>query len=86
LSLKKWGRDSFGAVRTKITKLERKLKVLRLASSDGTEPEIRSLEHELCELFEREEIMARQRSRIDWLKKGDRNTTFSMPGLLHVNG
>ena len=30
----------------------------------------------LCEMFEREEIMARQRSRIDWLKEGDRNTSF----------
>jgi hypothetical protein len=34
------------------------------------------VEIELCELFEREEIMARQRSRVDWLKEGDRNTSL----------
>ena len=75
-SLKKWGRETFGAVRTKITKVERKIKSLRLGSADGTEVEVRLMERELCELFEREEIMARQRSRIDWLKEGDRNTAF----------
>jgi hypothetical protein len=35
-----------------------------------------AVEHELCELFEREEVMAKQRSRVDWLKEGDRNTSF----------
>jgi hypothetical protein len=34
------------------------------------------VERQLCELFEREEIMARQRSRVEWLKEGDRNTAF----------
>jgi hypothetical protein len=34
----------------------------------------------VCELFEREEIMARQRSRVEWLKARDRNTSFSMLG------
>jgi hypothetical protein len=27
-------------------------------------------------MFEREEIMARQRSRVEWLKEGDKNTSF----------
>jgi hypothetical protein len=36
----------------------------------------RRLEQDLCELFEREEIMARQRSRAEWLREGDRNTAF----------
>lgn len=38
--------------------------------------EERSVERQLYEWFEREEIMARQRSRVDWLCEGDRNTSF----------
>jgi hypothetical protein len=38
--------------------------------------EEKKIEGELCELFEREEIMARQRSRVDWLREGDHNTSF----------
>jgi hypothetical protein len=52
------------------------LKYLRLAPWRGTDDEARTVERELCELFEREEIMARQRSPIEWLKEGDRNTSF----------
>jgi hypothetical protein len=36
----------------------------------------RKLERRLCELFEREKIMARQRSRVEWLQESDRNTSF----------
>jgi hypothetical protein len=38
--------------------------------------EIRLVMKELCELFERDDIMARLRSLVDLLCKGDRNTTF----------
>jgi hypothetical protein len=75
-SLKKWGRDYFGAVKSKIVKLECKLKSMCMNMVDCTLADIRSVERELCELFEREEIMARQRSRVDWLKEGDMNTSF----------
>jgi hypothetical protein len=30
----------------------------------------------MSELLSREEIMMKQRSRLDWLKEGDRNTSF----------
>jgi hypothetical protein len=36
----------------------------------------RAVERQLCELFECEEIMARERSRVEWLCEGDRNTAF----------
>jgi hypothetical protein len=49
---------------------------LRLGTSDGTEAEMQIIERELCELFEQEEVMARQRSRVDWLKEGNQNTAF----------
>jgi hypothetical protein len=42
----------------------------------STDLEAREIELELCELFECEEIMAWQRSRIEWLKEGDQNMAF----------
>jgi hypothetical protein len=84
-ALKKWGHETFGAVRSKIARLERRLRSLRIGPSMATEAEIQLIERELCELFEQEEIMARQRSRIDWLKEGDRNTAFSTPEHRHAS-
>lgn len=76
-SLKTWSRECFGSVRKQISKLERRLLYVRSAPvSAVTVAEERDLEKRLCELFEREEIMEHQRSRIDWLKQGDRNTGF----------
>uniref|UniRef100_A0ACD5W0Q6 Uncharacterized protein n=1 Tax=Avena sativa TaxID=4498 RepID=A0ACD5W0Q6_AVESA len=56
VSLKRWSKDSFGAVQKKIRKVEYKLKDLRLSNAELLE--VRSIEKYLCELFEREEIMA----------------------------
>jgi hypothetical protein len=49
---------------------------MRLSEPAASAADIRLVEKDLCEMFEREEIMARQRSRVDWLKEGDRNTSF----------
>jgi ribonuclease HI len=77
VSLQNWNRDVFGSVRKEINQLEYKLRAIRLQPrSTANDHAAVSAERRLCELFEREEIMARQRSRVDWLKEGDRNTTF----------
>jgi hypothetical protein len=57
--------------------MERRLLFLRTGPfTTASLTETHEVERKLCELFEREEIIARQRSRVDWLKEGDRNTAF----------
>jgi hypothetical protein len=76
-SLKDWNRATFWSVRKKIRQLEGKLWDIRecLLTEESVIRE-KEVENELCEMFEREEIMARQRSRVEWLREGDRNTSF----------
>ena len=75
--LAKWNRESFGFPRKEINKLEKQLARLRTNITTRIySQEERDIERRLCELFEREEIMARQRSRVVWLKAGNRNTSF----------
>jgi hypothetical protein len=76
-TLKDWSQATFGSVKKKIRRLEQQLFVLRGQQlSDASVREERDIERQLCELFECEEIMAKQRSRVEWIREGDRNTAF----------
>jgi hypothetical protein len=75
MALKGWGNSSFGAVRTELRGLRKKLQELRMDTgrSDPTYEE-KKVEERIAELGHREEIMWRQRARIQWLAEGDKNT------------
>ncbi|KAK1619202.1 hypothetical protein QYE76_024719 [Lolium multiflorum] len=76
-SLSEWGRNTFGHVRRELKKLKGELAAMRLAPGRvGPDYlEIKVVER-IVELQHREEMMWKQRSRIQWLSEGDRNTRF----------
>lgn len=76
-SLQVWERNIFGSVRKNLVKLRRELENIRSRSIGmGPSRAERRIMAKISELLTREEIMEKQRSRLDWLKDADRNTNF----------
>jgi hypothetical protein len=75
--LSKWGIETFGHIRSELKKLNVELERLRLAlNRTGPTHEEIKIADRIVELNNREEIMWRQRSRIQYLASGDKNTRF----------
>jgi len=76
-SLQDWEHNVFGSVRKTLANLRKDLEHERGRSLDSRPSR---KEHQLMarisEMLSREEIMEKQRSRIDWVKDGDRNTAL----------
>jgi hypothetical protein len=76
-SFSKWNKNVFGFVKRKIEQL--KLELERVRSSTlycGPTSREKEVMVQLSEALAREEIMERQRARVDWLRDGDHNTGF----------
>jgi hypothetical protein len=75
--LGRWGDETFGIVIKEIKQLKAELDRLRnLPNRAGPCQTKISVNGRLVELYRREELMWRQRSRIEWLSDGDKNSKF----------
>jgi hypothetical protein len=74
-ALRAWSKKNFGAVSTELESLRSRLEELK--GEPGVDRnEMRRVTDRMDELLYREEMMWLQRSRIAWLKEGDKNTRY----------
>lgn len=75
--MQRWAREVFGSIKRQIASLKKQLLEAKLrAASFGCSLEVHDIEDQLHEIYAREEILYRQRSRVDWLKARDQNMIF----------
>jgi hypothetical protein len=72
----RWNKEEFGSVREELQWLRKQLEVVRGRIRNGPATEERSIMLRLAELLAWEEAMEKQRSRVQWLHEGGRNTDF----------
>jgi hypothetical protein len=72
--LQAWSKRKFGNVLRELEKARKELETLQLNNAD--QRDIRRVSDRMNELMYREEMLWLQRSRVSWLKEGDRNTRF----------
>ena len=76
-SLSKWGMSVFGQIPRKLKEMQESLSVLTREDTAGQNgAEINRIRKEINGLLDDEELWWQQRSRVQWLGEGDRNTKF----------
>jgi hypothetical protein len=75
-SLNDWKNRSFGSVGKEIKNLKRELQNLMFRNDRSMNFRRKEINRRLDELLLREELMWKQRSRLDWLCEGDQNTKY----------
>jgi hypothetical protein len=76
VNLKSWSHIKFGAVTKEMSKIRKRMEELELQGPPGHAQELHTLRSRMDELLYREEMMWLQRSRVAWLKEGDRNMSY----------
>ena len=76
-SLRSWSQLSFGNIRRMLEiKKEQLIQVEALSMRGGDDEQVRILKGEVYDLMVKEDCLWHQRSKVDWLKSGDMNTTY----------
>ena len=75
--LRDWAQKDFGLVLKQTTEIRKRLSILwNLPYSHEQQREVNKLSKDLDELLLREELMWRQRSRVTFIREGDRNSKW----------
>lgn len=76
-SLTRWSKENFGNNAKELIEMKEKLrKCVRSKMSQAEVEEEMRIKSQIRDLWKREEMYWRQRSRVKWLVEGDLNTTF----------
>lgn len=73
----RWSKESFGNNLTELRKTQNRLRMIKEGQPNrNTKEEEITLRNQIRNLWWREELYWKQRTKIKWLTKGDHNTTF----------